>query len=399
MYRQDARSIIRGGNLQHAVDPTTQQQLPDDWWSRYRCPPPLPPQRHAALLIRTFLPPPTGNNQLLLDPPFIRPAVFLSLEAPSSCRIRFSDDQTEHTVSDLDLMLPPAPPTTTNFSFSPLPDFDLSRIEAPSHLLDLYSSPRPVIISPQRPLYVGSHLGPDVECELDFQQTAESMRLLDTKQQLLYSLRDLNDLLEKGDATNTDQLVHDRYAHTLTQLETVNSQLHHIMQPQLCTPNPNPSNPFASPLGPPIPQPKFDTTPESQHNRESPQFARNNPSNPSNETTSTAPMLRPEHLAKNVDFQNATGATLLARALTRTAFANLPPNDHLTNASMSIRADVMECISCCVAVLIRARATRDFHCIEELIDNIRVRFPENAEAINAIHQAATNFDLSSSTSM
>lgn len=106
-----------------------------------------------------------------------------------------------------------------------------------------------------------------------------------------------------------------------------------------------------------------------------------------------------QHLAKNVDFLNATGAATLAKALTRSALAKLPESNALKWAPTALRADLMECVSACVTVLIRARVTNDFRSIEQVAEAVPVRYPENSEALEAIHSAARMFDSSCTDSV
>jgi hypothetical protein len=114
------------------------------------------------------------------------------------------------------------------------------------------------------------------------------------------------------------------------------------------------------------------------------------------ETLSTDPQC--ENMAKNVDFRTAQGAALLGKALTRQALASLPDSDKLKSAPAALRADVIECVSTCVAILTRARTTRNGHAIEELVDALRVKAAKNYSAIAAIQRAVKEFDTTSSES-
>jgi DIRP len=107
--------------------------------------------------------------------------------------------------------------------------------------------------------------------------------------------------------------------------------------------------------------------------------------------------LRPEHMARNVDFRSAAGAALLSKALARSALANLPDDSSLKTAPASQRADVIECVSTCVAVLLRARATRSSESIDELADALRVKCAENESLLGAIKSAVREFDSSTSS--
>jgi hypothetical protein len=107
---------------------------------------------------------------------------------------------------------------------------------------------------------------------------------------------------------------------------------------------------------------------------------------------------RAEDLAKNVDFHTAQGAALLGKALTRQALARLPDANKLKLAPAAVRADVVECISTCVAIFTRARTTRSSHAIEELVDALRVKSPRNLSALAAIQNSVKEFDSTSSDS-
>lgn len=444
MYRTDARRLMRGLPLLPANDPTSGEALPNQWWARYRCSPPLPPQRGSIVLVRTLLPPsvkrtdsaldseishPVSGSSTLQKSPaekhgytrtYFRRAFFLCLESTSSNRIRFEDDYTEHVVADLDVMmessvqqdplpLSPAPqsyssyPSPTPLAYSP--SGMLETVAEIGRLCEMSpyggrDSARPIFVSPLRSLEVKSRSESHVECEVDVNHVAESMRLLDRKEDLLHSLRILNDMVSSSqDAADVqDESTNSRYKYILQELEVVDADLQFLMMP-----DPRLSPRAGSNLQH-IPQPNFDT-PDAKTRFAMPFLDKLTSPSPgakpkdtgcASSPTGQSLWLRPEHVAKNVDFRNATGARLLAKALTRSALAELSDDSKLKTAPTSIRADVMECVSACVAVLVRARATRDYECIEEVISGIRVRFPENAEALEAIHEAARTFDSWSS---
>eukprot|EP00178_Gracilaria_changii_P027003 TRINITY_DN837_c0_g1_i1.p2 TRINITY_DN837_c0_g1~~TRINITY_DN837_c0_g1_i1.p2 ORF type:complete len:587 (+),score=91.00 TRINITY_DN837_c0_g1_i1:135-1763(+) len=429
MYRNDARRVLRGLDLLPSTDPTTGDTLPQNWWSRHRCAPPTPLQRGAQILVRTFS---TPLNAQKLAQLHIRPAIFLSLEADSQNRIRFQDDATERIVSDLDVMLHPSSssasgslahsplpnvhsltrsPSSPPFPFSPsvmpTPVLDFSHFpEASQSVIQLYQSPRPTLISPRKSLEVKSECAEGFECEVDFHRIAESMQLLDRKEQLLSSLRMLNDAVSTttipgeppSDATQA------KFDSILAALDQVNSEINMHIEPDRSTPHPSPPNLYISADMEPT---KFDDTPQKCPSAApvslpkmaplSPLLAKRESGSPG-ETMPGSPRVRPENEAKNVDFRSASGTALLAKALTKAALAKLHPENGIKSAPTPVRADVMECVSACVAVLIRARTTRDLHCIDELIEGLRSRFPANSEAIDAIHAAARVLDTSSSES-
>lgn len=106
----------------------------------------------------------------------------------------------------------------------------------------------------------------------------------------------------------------------------------------------------------------------------------------------------PERLAKNVDFRSAAGAAILSKALARQALGNLPEDSHLKSAPAALRADVIECVSTCIALIIRAKFTRDSDAIHEILDALRVKCPENETLINIVKSAVREFDTTSSES-
>ena len=495
LYRTDSRRMLRGLNLAEAIDPTTGLELPTRWWSRYRCHPPLPPHKGAAVLVRTTIPPRErrSNDIALLVTPqktaapssaasdidadsgsvpptalCIRKATFITLEDECHNRVRFADDSSEHVVHDLDVMLQnPLPPRDpgmaspasslpnlsppSNF-FSPSPGYPNSSTlfdskyspyvpDAPSQLLNLYNSPRPTLISPPRPLEVRSRSETEVEYEVDIQQVAHSLRLLNRKEELLTSLRQLNDEVAQdnfGTASGkVDEVFKKRFDSVKAELTEINAVLYrtHPFDGDFFMQQ---ATPRGSTLGrgemlTPLRTLKFDTpdakgtmsrTPVqgqtlAQSHRllhtpskppvpvstlgmvnPSPRQKRKKEPTPVSITQSLVqtPPLRPEHLAKNVDFRSTGGSVLLARALTRDGIAKLPDDSFVKGAHATVRAKIMECVSSCVAVLVRARSSRDYHSLEELIDAIRTATPGNEQAVSAIYEAAKSFDTRTSSS-
>ena len=439
----------------------------------------------------------TEQKENEAEVPIIREAVFICLEEEDKIRVRFldeHDDSSEHLVSDMDVMqntvsslipeslLNASPsslllpqevghlsPAFGRYSFSPSPiqepfHFDFSRFDAPPSLVQLFQSPKPMVVSPQRSLSVKSRTRDQVECEVDVQQLAESLRLLDRKQQILMNLRNLNEAVDSGTAVKDEphELTAGRYNAVFRELEEVNAELGLVMHPNRKS-SPPPSSDLSWLQSVPLnmDMPRFgDASPYSKFGTpliNKPSGAIPSPEIRAMRHAGTHPISLPEpspaqqvrqvqgqsdlihyeqerdqnenqymethgfdtsgshdqHFAnsgeltavkkalsaKHVDFRNASGATILAKALTRAALANLSEDSKLRTAPTSIRADVMECVSSCVSVLVRARATRDYRSIEELVDGIRVRHPENREAIEAIHEAAKRFETPSSDSL
>lgn len=430
MYRTDARRVLRGLDLLPSLDPTTGDQLPQNWWSRYRCAPPKPLSRGAQVLVRTLTQPSQNPQPSKPAQLHLLPAIFLSLEADAHNRVRLQHDASEHIVSDLDVMIHPASssnsnsvaqspllpnlqpfdrsPASARFSFSPStmpgPIFDFSTFpDASQSVIQLYQSPRPTIVSPRRPLEVKTQRGDQYECDVDVHRIAESMRLLDKKEQLLSSLKLLNDAVsattEPGHPPSEATAA--KYDSILSALEQVNAEINMHLEPHRSNPHPPPPNLYISTD---MDSAKFEHTPERRTSLPmamlkvaptSPVHQKRDAGSPGG-TLAHSPQLRPENMAKNVDFRAATGTALLAKALTKAALSKLPQENGLKSAPAPVRADVMECVSACVAVLVRARTTRDFHCVDELIDGLRSRFPANAEAIDAIQSAAKVLETSSS---
>lgn len=108
--------------------------------------------------------------------------------------------------------------------------------------------------------------------------------------------------------------------------------------------------------------------------------------------------LRQAHSAKDVDFRTAAGAAMLSKALARQALGKLPENCNLKLAPATLRADVIECVSTCVALLIRARSTRDIDAIHEILDVLRVKCQENETLLDIVKGAVRDFDTTSSES-
>lgn len=360
-FRNDARSVLRGKPLPDANDAATGEHLPAEWWARYRCPPPTLPTPGAAVL--------------LADEGAAKEASFVALDGDHCVRVLV--DGVERVVNDLDAMVmgesrqPPSP-----LLLSPLPGF---------------ASPAGYLLSPARPLPARK-----VELELDVRQLAVATRLLDRKEHLLREMKRMSDRVEANGLPPTEA-EKERFRSISTELDNIASDLAlprvPPSAPQSLQRTNAPRQLSAEPSAPLLTRPGMITpSPRGtgKTRRRTPLPPVSGPQPP--------PALMPEHLAKNVDFRNAWGAALLAKALTRAALAKLDPDSKLKMAPTKVRADVMECVSSCVAVLVRARATRDFRCIEEVVDDIRMQFPSNQEALDAIHIAARTFDSSSSES-
>ena len=362
-FRTDARSMLRGRPLNEAIDSTTAEVLPNEWWARYRCPPPSLPHSGTRVLVRS-----KGA---------FRDAFFVSLDADDRVNVRF--DSVERSVPDVDVMLlAEVEPSPSPFLLSPLPAL---------------TSPAGYLLSPARPLSTKQF-----ELELDVGQLAVARRLLDRKEDLLLELKSINDRVESTGSVPTDA-DKERYRAIRAELDAITADV--------ALPRIPPSTPAS------VLQFQGHMRGSASVDRHMPFLARSGLITPSPRGSGKTrrrtplpnpvglqplPALMPEHLAKNVDFRNAYGAALLAKALTRAALAKLAPDSRLKTAPTHVRADVMECVSSCVAVLVRARATRDFRCIDEVVEDIRIRFPTNSEALEAIHEAARTFDSSSSES-
>lgn len=471
MFRADARRMLRGLHLLPAADPTTMTALPPHWWTRYRCPPPQKPACETPLFVRTTLPPPRLSTSpchhasripsspprarppdTRLDAPrvYVRPAVFLALDADTHMVVRFTDDNCQHTACDLDVMLmfgaqPTTPaasnpatvehsPLSSRMAFSPQSFFDPLALDTPGLATDasaalayLYSSPRPVLPSPMRPLSLHAASPGTVECEVDTRQIAESMRLLDRKADIIIAMRRLNDLGETERPQPLTPSAQQQYEQCMRDLALVNDDLRLVLARDLSltpvadatintlnfnSPEPRPpslGNIGGSPGATPDAKSAIGNT--QAHAAAAGTSATQgmaaaaamgvarmmgSPSGPSDIAMRRIP---PEALAKNTDFEKADGAATLAKAITRVALANLPNGCALKKSANALRADVMECVSACVTVLIRARATRDLACIEQAVEAIPVQFGENSEALEAIHTAARAFDSSSTDSI
>lgn len=292
---------------------------------------------------------------------------------------------------------------------------------------NLYSSPFP-FQSPLRPIRPAS-LG-TIECEVDVRQLAESICLLDRKTELLCHLRSLNDQvqhhnvinqLESGEILPPSYSI--RYESLITELALLEEDLRHVLAAQSVVISDNDNDNIVGSLnfGTPERPPQMEIEKRlsnniniNNNNHHIGDIATNNTSiqqpllhppplppapPPRIQERVVMTTLPPEHLAKNVDFRNAGGALSLAKALTRATLAQLPDNNVLKCTPTALRADLMECVSACVTVLIRARATMDFECIEQVTEAVPLRFAENLEALDAIHSAAKMFDTSSADSL
>lgn len=399
MYRTDARRVLRGLRLLSANDPTTLEPLPRHWWSRYRCPPPDIPQPSAALLVRE---PHIGSL------PRLRPAEFVAFEAESEIRVRFVDDGSECAVNDLDVMLcsptssssfnPPvlattAPadavsPASSGLQFSPGSLFDPlsfepARTDGP--LPVVAPSPRRLVLSPHRLSTPGrSQMTPrrsrlphteTIECDVDVRQVAESMRLLDRKTELLNLLRDLSNEVEVSGATTPTLAQQARFSQISSELASLRHELLLVSGGDLVTPVE-------------MADPELETPPPRTPDAKLQLPTDLRPGAPASPTS--------ERVHRPINFHSTTGAVTLAKAITRMAAANLE-DSALQNLPDDTRADVMNCVSGCVAVMVCARATGDRQAVQELIDSIPLRSQDSERAIDAL-VAASRLDSGSSDS-
>lgn len=487
LYRTDARRAMRNLELTDALDPTTESVLPTQWWSRHSCPPPEAPPRETPVFVRTTISPPsfqpqftnisrdrdsdlhknpkitsnTSNpfdknivsnlNDSLSDAcstqiytrMYIRPAVFLSLEGDSQISVRFTEDNMQRVVSDLDVMLPlngqsstPAasnPPTvdqsplSSRLALSPQQLFDPLSVETPRFadtalvLSNLYSSPLRAFPSPLLPIRPSSPGA--VECDVDIDHLAETVQLLDRKSELLNHLRSLNDSVEASQRQNLplSLTVHEQYESLVRDLAYVENDLHQALTVE--TPLHPVRDTVVNSLNFNSPEPRSTSaeripfsgavTPDGKVTVGNTRIGPFTPDGylPLTYSGNTAPSSRlrlmrrataqppAERFAKDIDFRTIEGAATLAKVLSRAILAQLPGDCALKTLPASVRAEVIECISACVTVLIQARVTKDFDCIEQVIDAIPLRFPENAEALEAIRAAGRVFESSSTDSM
>lgn len=281
-----------------------------------------------------------GENVLVKRESDFCKAIFEGLVGTD--RVRVALDGRSVVISDLDVMGLEETPRAS---------------EVPP--MQVLQSPKGALsVSPQR-----TRQG--VECEVDVAQLAKSIRLLDRKKELLSELKSLNDAAIFG----IDQGMRERYCAIMAELDTMDQDLGVMFVSE-----PPPRNSLIVSPGLITPSPKRQ---KSNH----------------------IPQLPPEHLAKNVDFRSAEGMALLAKAMARDSLGRMGSSSKLCNLPLSARADMMQCVSACVAVLIRAKATRDFRSVERMIREIRVRYPRNMEALEAIQEAARTFDPSSNGSI
>lgn len=291
-----------------------------------------------------------------------------------------------------------------------------------------------MVPSPVKPVNVKARRNNNIEYEVDVRQLAESIRLLERKQSLTNALKTANDtaaseLEASGEITASTraqvdeiiQLLQEVGARLQIVLPPVHPQMHPQSPARFVTPrsmNPSylddhltfstpqsltkPSKPFDTDVprfdvfG--VQYPRYDTPFRASLPLHVPTTSMQGRTN----TPSSAPQMHGSSRAQSgtntVDFRTAPGTAVLAKTITRAALTRMDPDTALKQANASVRADVSECVSACVAVLLRARATRDFTCIDELVDGLQLRFQQNAPALEAIRNAAKLFDTTSSDS-
>lgn len=450
---------------------TTAPFMPSIQTSLIIPPPPMPPP----------LPPSTQHSDVMsqID---IRRAMFLAFDGESRAIVRFIDDGSEQTVSDLDVMLcqnvtpftPPPPqqtashssPSFSGFEFTPTtPLFDFLGLDVSNigedllALSNFFASPSTSLQSPLRLVSGEATSNGPVECEVDVRGIAHSMRLLDRKAQLLYKLRTCNVTAEREQSRPIRSEISQRYDSILSELANVNNELCLALTPEtsvvpvverldFSSPMPELSMLHArSPRSLTIPYVQEDGFEQRlQDLAEEQEFlppsagptsmaASTHVAGPSTAVTmgtsaiaplttssmelssaaapqpaaTTAmrvsapdPVIDSNLLASggdvnSVDFHSPTGVAILAKALTRAAFARLHDNSALKLASDDIRADVLECVSTCVSMLVRARLAGDSGGIISAAEQISLRAANNADALEAVHEAARAFETVGNT--
>lgn len=89
-----------------------------------------------------------------------------------------------------------------------------------------------------------------------------------------------------------------------------------------------------------------------------------------------------EQPSKNVS-GNSDASTVLSKALVRSAFERLEEGSRLRGASLTLRGDVMECVGKCVALLLKARLTRN---PQQVLDALSDIHPTSESNIDVIEQ-------------
>lgn len=348
-------------------------------------------------------------------------------------------------------------PTTPLFDFQGLDSSSVG--EDLLALSNFFASPSTSLQSPLRLVSGEATSNGPVECEVDVRGIAHSMRLLDLKAQLLYKLRTCNAAAEREQTRPIRSEISQRYDSILSELANVNHELCLALTPEtsvvpvverldFSSPMPELSTLHArSPHSLMIPYIQEDGFEQRLQDLAEEQELLPPSAGPTSMAASTqvagpstavtmgtsaiAPLTTssmelssvamPQPAATtavgasapdpaidsnlstsggdvySVDFHSPTGAAILAKALTRAAFAKLHEDSALKLAPGDVRADVLECVSTCVSMLIRARLAGDSGSIISAAEQISLRAANNAEALEAVFEAARAFDTVGNT--
>lgn len=438
-YRKDVRAALCGDPLPRASDATSGTELGALWRQRYAFPQPTCPEVGAdALVVRAAVH--GGANvqhaTLQAHPPFRQAplwlaAKFVKLERSGNVTVRLPDGRTVQ-VPDLLVSYPGTDKSSRDAGEAGMQAPCTPQKRARSQ------SPSPVCTpSPRRSVTLTSKSGSGVELNVHVRGVAESVRLLERKDALLQDLSSLNstaenELRHEGEISEVTRV---RHAATLRNLALVNARLdvvmpriaHSLESPQRSRHDRRENQPWGDgrdqthgaevTASTPTPQRIVERygrgfSPSERHTAQprgfvgdmAPYAGGDAPDlfDPRPPVRNAGPWNQnpafERSAAHMTDFRTSSGAAVLSKTLAREALSRLPDNDKLKSAPASLRADVIECVSTCTALLTRARLTRSSESMDELVDALRVKCPQNEPLLQLVRNAIRDFDTTSSES-
>lgn len=346
-YRADARAILRGNSLPAASDPASGTPLRKQWWARYKFEPPNVPATGTRVLVR-------GAGGV------VHVARFMGLRGDDMVRIRVEGPApTDSEVPDVDVMIdgdasPPGmrtPPAARRVAFGSSPGTPQARV---------VPSPRAAIIA------AGTAGGEDVEAEVDVGRLATLIRVYEQRQCAVDRLRRANNAAEaEVGATGVASVATRTMAEqAICTINDLTARTAHLL--------PTGTGSLASSASPARVAQRLDEAFGAVA--------------PPPRTVLQPP--RPDAVAVRggVDFESTEGTLLLGKSLTRIAMSriqHLPHFAKLRTANATVKTDVLECVTACVALLTRARCSKNGAVVEEMLQLLQHRFPNMPDSLRA----------------
>lgn len=420
-YRSDARAAMRSAPLPAATDPVSGIQLGPEWYTRYRYPPPVPPPEGTRVLVRDTV----GTTS-------IRQARFISLAEGDHIQVRMLDNEEVKLLPDIDVMLAPPPLLTDNEDVLPAPTLTPlaprtpAPAPAPATPVTLVRRDPLVALSPRTGTAGGVGAG-DVEAEVDVVRLASLIRLVERRSEAVDALRKANGKLEAeinatGAGSTTARLAVQNAAAEVSNLAERTEHILPSTSTNTTGATAGDGDGINSSAAPDAASGLLSLTPRARigvvggagvTGSERPSgvvqkledvFGDPNPTElyggavrgaaavsgavPLGEMpvfttlgqTPMQPSLQPQPQPR-VDMESGPGALELGKALVQRALNDESKWSELRSCDAEARKRVVECTAACVALLIRARTTRDHGAVHELVEHIRTTFRTPAQPL------------------